>query len=119
MTSASFDTVILITQPTYQERRSEEILETVMSLALFDRSHCVVFWDHGLSWLIQDQAPETGKSLSKQLSALSLYGSDALFYCRQHRGAILGDQPVVDTVAPLDLPDIVRLLRSTHHAEVF
>lgn len=114
-----YETVVLVTQPTYQQRQSEEILEAIMSLALFDRSHCVVFWDQALSWLIPHQSPILGKSLSKQLSALPLYGSEALFYCDAHRQATLGDQPIAEEAEPLSLEGIAELLRTARHVEVF
>ncbi len=119
MTPAHYDTVVLVTQPTYQQRRSEEILEAIMSLALFDRSHCVVFWDQGLSWLIPHQSPILGKSLSKQLSALPLYGSEALFYCESHRLPVLGDQAIAEEAESMSLEGIARLLRDARHVEVF
>lgn len=118
-TMESFETLVLVTQPPYQARRSEEILEAIMSLALFDRSHCVVFWDQGLGWLIPDQGPIQGKSLSKQLGALPLYGSEALYFCEEHRLDLLGDQPLTDVVAPLGLTDIAALLRKARYVEVF
>lgn len=113
------ETVVLITRPPYQQRRSEEMLEAVMSLALFDMPHCVIFWDLGLAWLTPDQAPSQGKALSKQLSALPFYGSEALYYCQPHRAGILGEQAVNDTADPLTLAEIAAILRGARHVEVF
>lgn len=115
----TFETLILVTAPPYQQRRSEEILEAIMSLALFDRDHAVIFWDQGLAWLTPEQQPSESKSLSRQLEALPLYGSEALFFCQQHRAAVLGDQPVADSVAPISLTDIAMLMRQSRYVEVF
>ena len=115
----AFETLVLVTAAPYQQRRSEEILEAVMSLALFDRDHAVVFWDQGLAWLQPDQRPETGKSLSRQLEALPLYGSEALYYCAEHREAVLGEQPVNEDVTALALDDLTWLLRQARFVEVF
>ena len=115
----TFETLVLVTAPPYQQRRSEEILEAIMSLALFDRDHAVIFWDQGLAWLTPEQRPGVGKSLSRQLEALPLYGSEALFFCQQHRAAILGDQPIADTVEPISLTDIALLMRQSRYVEVF
>lgn len=113
------ETLVLITSAPYQERRSEEILEAVMSLALFDRSHAVVFWHQGLAWLTPDQAPKSGKSLSRQLDALPLYGSEALFYCAEHRAEVLGNQPLRDDVTATSVTEIASLLRQARYVEVF
>ncbi|MFG1496515.1 DsrE family protein [Saccharospirillum sp. HFRX-1] len=115
----TYETLILVTVPPYQQRRSEEILEAIMSLALFDRDHAVIFWDQGLAWLTPEQQPSKGKSLSRQLEALPLYGSDALFFCQQHRAAVLGDQPIADTIEPISLTDIAMLMRQSRYVEVF
>ncbi|PTY36575.1 hypothetical protein BGP77_04570 [Saccharospirillum sp. MSK14-1] len=115
----TFETLILVTAAPYQQRRSEEILEAIMSLALFDRDHAVIFWDQGLGWLTPDQQPANGKSLSRQLEALPLYGSDSLFFCLEHRDLVLGDQPIADQVEPLGLTAIAELMRQSRYVEVF
>jgi len=115
----AYETLILVTAAPYQQRRSEEILEAIMSLALFDRDHAVVFWDQGLAWLTTDQQPTSGKSLSRQLEALPLYGSDTLFFCQEHRALVLGDQRITDQVEPLSLADIATLMRQSRYVEVF
>ncbi|WP_108127052.1 DsrE family protein [Saccharospirillum mangrovi] len=115
----TFETLVLITSAPYQQRRSEEILEAVMSLALFDREHAVVFWHDGLAWLAPEQNPNEGKSLQRQLDALPLYGSDALFYCREHQASVLGEQTPPDSVQPMALNDLAQLLRQARYVEVF
>lgn len=115
----AFETLILVTAAPYQQRRSEEILEAIMSLALFDRDHAVIFWDQGLAWLTPNQQPLAGKSLSRQLDALPLYGSDALFFCAEHRPVVLGDQPVADIAQPIGLSEIASLMRQARYVEVF
>lgn len=114
-----FTTLILVTASPYQQRRSEEILEAIMSLALFERDHAVIFWDQGLAWLTPDQQPNHSKSLSRQLEALPLYGSEALFFCQPHRAGVLGDQPITDQVQPIELDELAALLRQAHYVEVF
>lgn len=115
----TYETLVLITSAPYQQRRSEEILEAVMSLALFDRDHAVVFWHQGLAWLAPDQQPNAGKSLAKQLDALPLYGSDALFYCRDHLASVLGVHTPPESVEPIALSDLAQLLRQARYVEVF
>ncbi|MHA7878241.1 MAG: DsrE family protein [Saccharospirillum sp.] len=119
MSATHFETLILVTQPPYQSRRSEEILEAIMSLALFDRDHAVIFWDQGLEWLVPGQPPSEGKNLTKQLSALPLYGSEALFYCQEHRAPALAEQPLNEAVVPLSLTSIADALRLARYVEVF
>lgn len=114
-----FDTLVLITRPPYQGRRSEEILEAVMSLALFDRDHAVVFFDQGLGWLADDQAPGESKSLNKQLSALPMYGSEALFYCASHQPRVLGKTIARDDVQACSLAQLAHWLRQARYVEVF
>ncbi|WP_051207275.1 DsrE family protein [Saccharospirillum impatiens] len=117
--SDRFDTLVLITRPPYQGRRSEEVLEAVMSLALFDRDHAVVFFDQGLGWLAEGQAPGDSKSLSKQLSALPMYGSEALFYCAGHQHRVLGQTVSRDDVQACSLAQLAHWLRQARYVEVF
>ncbi|HET8902937.1 MAG TPA: DsrE family protein [Saccharospirillum sp.] len=117
--SDHFDTLVLITRPPYQGRRSEEILEAVMSLALFDRDHAVVFFDQGLGWLADGQAPGDSKSLNKQLSALPMYGSEALFYCASHQHRVLGQTIARDDVQACSLAQLAHWLRQARYVEVF
>lgn len=117
--SDHFDTLVLITQPPYQGRRSEEILEAVMSLALFDRDHAVVFFDQGLGWLAKGQAPVDSKSLNKQLSALPMYGSEALFYCASHQHRVLGQTIARDDIQACSLAQLAHWLRLARYVEVF
>lgn len=117
--SDHFDTLVLVTQPPYQGRRSEEILEAVMSLALFDRDHAVVFFDQGLGWLAEGQAPVDSKSLNKQLSALPMYGSEALFYCASHQHRVLGQTIARDDIQACSLAQLAHWLRLARYVEVF
>lgn len=119
MMDERFETLVLVTHAPYQGRKSEEILEAIMSLALFDRSHAVVFWDQGLEWLVEGQSPTQGKNLSRQLAALPLYGSDALFYCEAHFQAAWQAQPCSDLAKPLSTQAIARALRQARYVEVF
>jgi sulfur relay (sulfurtransferase) DsrF/TusC family protein len=114
-----YQTIILITCPPYQGRRSEEILEAIMSLALFDRDHAVMFFDQGLGWLSTGQVPGDRKNLSKQLSALPMYGSDDLFYCAGHKERVLGNQPVREDVMACTLSQLTSWLRQASYVEVF
>lgn len=117
--SDHFDTLVLITRPPYQGRQSEEVVEAVMSLALFDRDHAVVFFDQGLAWLANNQAPVDAKNLSKQLSALPLYGSEALFYCASHQHRVLGQDIHRDDIQACSLGQLAHWLRQARYVEVF
>jgi sulfur relay (sulfurtransferase) DsrF/TusC family protein len=114
-----FETLVLITRPPYQGRRSEEVLEAIMSLALFDREHAVVFFDQGLGWLVEGQEPLDRKNLGKQLNALPMYGSEALFYCSEHKDRIMGTQTINDEVLPCTLEQLASWLRQARYVEVF
>jgi sulfur relay (sulfurtransferase) DsrF/TusC family protein len=114
-----FDTLVLITRPPYQGRRSEEMLEAIMSLALFDREHAVVFFDQGLGWLVEGQEPVDRKNLGKQLKALPMYGSEALFYCSAHKDRILGSQSINEDALPCSLEQLASWLRQARYVEVF
>ena len=117
--SDHFDTLVLITRPPYQGRQSEEVLEAVMSLALFDRDHAVVFFDQGLGWLADNQAPVDSKNLNKQLSALPLYGSEALFYCAAHQHRVLGQEVHRNDIQACSLGQLAYWLRHARYVEVF
>lgn len=117
--SNHFDTLVLVTRPPYQGRQSEEVLEAVMSLALFDRDHALVFFDQGLGWLADNQAPVDSKNLNKQLSALPLYGSEALFYCAAHQHRVLGQEIHRDDIQACSLGQLAYWLRQARYVEVF
>lgn len=117
--SDHFDTLVLITRPPYQGRQSEEMLEAVMSLALFDRNHAVVFFDQGLGWLADGQAPGDSKSLNKQLRALPMYGSEALFYCVSHQHRVLGQEVYRDDIQACSLEELAYWMRHARYVEVF
>ncbi|MEX2321877.1 MAG: DsrE family protein [Saccharospirillum sp.] len=117
--SDHFETLVLITRPPYQGRRSEEILEAVMSLALFDRDHAVVFFEQGLGWLADGQAPSDSKNLSKQVSALPLYGSDTLYYCASHQNRVLGQAVSRDDIQACSLNQLAHWMRQARYIEVF
>lgn len=119
MSVSQHETLVLVTSAPYQGRRSEEVLEAIMSLALFDRSHAVVFWDQGLEWLVEGQTPANGKNLSRQLAALPLYGSEALFYCEEHYEQGWQAQPRTDVASPLSIASIADALRQARYVEVF
>jgi|TARA_B110000503_G_C6869674_1_gene298116 sulfur relay (sulfurtransferase) DsrF/TusC family protein len=111
--------LIIIKQSPYQGRQSHEILEAIMSLALFDIDHRVVFFEQGISWLFAQQAPTEQKSLEKQLSALPLYGSEALFYCQEHQTLLFPDQQLQQSVQPVSLQDLALWCRQADHVEIF
>lgn len=119
MSDAPYETVVLVTSAPYQGRKSEEVVEAIMSLALFDRSHAVVFWDLGLEWLVDGQSPAQGKNLSRQLTALPLYGSEALFFCEEHHEGGWQAQPRLDIATPLTVEAIALVLQQARYIEVF
>lgn len=119
MSVSPYETLVLVTSAPYQGRRSEEVLEAIMSLALFDRPHAVVFWDQGLEWLVDGQAPIKGKNLSRQLAALPLYGSESLFYCEEHYEHGWQAQPWTVVASPLSIQAIASALRQARYVEVF
>jgi sulfur relay (sulfurtransferase) DsrF/TusC family protein len=108
--------LIIIKSPPYQGRRAHEILEAIMSLALFDIKHRVVFFDSGLGWLMQNQQPEQQKSLQKQINALEMYGSEQLFYCQEHAPA---GQTLHDSVTAVPLTELAQWIRNAKKVEVF
>lgn len=90
-----------------------------MSLALFDIDHRVVFFEQGLGWLLAGQSPAGQKSLEKQLSALPLYGSDALYYCQEHAQSITAERALNELVSPVHLATLSDWMRQASHVEVF
>lgn len=114
----SFHLIIIKSSP-YAGRQSHEILEAVMSLALFEVEHRVVFFEQGVSWLLPGQRPEQQKSLEKQLSALPIYGSEDLFYCQEHAQSLFNDAQLNDNAAPLTCETLSQWVRQANHVEVF
>ncbi|MDX1473273.1 MAG: DsrE family protein, partial [Reinekea sp.] len=88
--------LIIVKQAPYQGRSSHEIVEAIMSLALFDVEHRIVFFESGLTWLLKNQGPAMQKSLEKQLNALPIYGCDDIYYCADHQAQIVGNAELND-----------------------
>lgn len=114
----SFQLIIIKSAP-YAGRQSHEIVEAVMSLGLFDVEHRVVFFEQGIRWLLPGQQPEGHKSLEKQLSALPMYGSEALFYCHEHAQALIGGRAISELVSPLESTQLAGWMHQANHVEVF
>lgn len=112
-------TLVIMTQPPYQSRLAHEQLEAIMSLALFDIEHRVVFLGDGLLWLIPGQYSKNSHSIDKQLQALPLYGSDSLHFVKEDKEAILGSSNVNDTVSAISRAELVQWIADAQNVEVF
>ena len=111
--------LIIVTKPPYSGRTSHEIVEAIMSLALFDVEHKIVFFEAGLSWLVSDQKPDQQKSLEKQLNALPIYGCDDIYYCEEHRNAIVADRQLNSIADPVTEAELAIWFQQAKHVEVF
>lgn len=111
--------LIIIKSSPYAGRQSHEILEAVMSLALFDVEHRVVFFEQGIRWLFTQQAPDQQKSLEKQLAALPMYGSEELYYCTEHAHSLFPAQTLNHDVSELNSEQLSEWIRQASHVEVF
>lgn len=111
--------LILVTQPPYQSRAGHETLEAIMSLALFEVDHKVVFFEQGLTWLTTQQKPSISKSIEKQLNALPMYDSEELYFVAEHKKAILGNNDTHPLVEPISLEQLSHWFQSAKHVEVF
>lgn len=111
--------LIIIKQAPYNGRTSSEIIEAIMSLALFDVEHRVVFFEDALAWLIKDQSPENQKSIEKQLKALPIYGSESIHYCSEHKDQKFADFEFSDIAEPVSLDVLATWMKSAKHVEVF
>lgn len=108
--------LIIVKEAPYQGRQSHEILEAVMSLALFDIEHRVVFFEAGLTWLLENQQPENQKSLSKQISALPMYGSENIYYCLEHKTSKMR---LNETAEAIELKTLASWVLEADKVEVF
>lgn len=113
----SFNLIIVKSSP-YSGRESHEILEAIMSLGLFEVEHRVVFFDSGIAWLATEQNPSHQKSLIKHISALPLYGSDALYFVKEHL-TTMDDAEISDVANPVSLDHLAKWTRAANHVEVF
>lgn len=111
--------LILVTQPAYRSRSSHETLEAIMSLALFDIEHKVVFFEQGLTWLTANQLSSQTKSIEKQINALPMYDSDELYYVVDHLKSVLGENQVNSLVEPVDLATLSTWFKQAKHVEIF
>ncbi|MBU2863243.1 DsrE family protein [Reinekea forsetii] len=111
--------LILVTNPPYNSRTGHETLEAVMSLALFEVDHKIVFFEQGLTWLTKNQSPSHAKSIEKQLNALPMYDSEELYFVEEHKEAILGNNETHSLVAPISLQQLTTWFQNANHVEVF
>ena len=111
--------LILLTQPAYQSRTSHETLEAIMSLALFDIDHKVVFFEQGLTWLTLNQQSNQAKSIEKQINALPMYDSDELYYVAEHLNPVMGASTVNELVSPISIETLSTWFKQASHVEVF
>jgi len=65
----------------YGEGYARACLDMVMASAVFDQKVNMVFMDDGVFQLVDGQAPEAiaARSMSRHLTALPLYGVDAIY----------------------------------------
>lgn len=112
-------TLVIVTQPPYQSRLANEQIEAIMSLALFDIDHSVVFLGDGLLWLIPGQQATSNHSIDKQLQALPMYGSESLYYVEEDKHDVLGVSAVNELVKPVNRTELVQWMRQSNHVEVF
>ena len=110
--------LVIITQSPYQGRRSHESLEAIMSMALFDIDHKVIFFEDGLYWLTQNQKVADQKSLEKQLTALPMYGSEELYFVSEHQIKLLPNSQLHSSVSSINLPTLTEWFRKANHVEV-
>jgi sulfur relay (sulfurtransferase) DsrF/TusC family protein len=111
--------LIIIKQPPYSGRTSHEILEAIMSLALFDIEHRIVFFETGLTWLTANQKSDHFKSLEKQLKALPMYGSEDIFFVKDHYEVFEQAPLLTDTAKSLELVELQQWFQDAQHVEVF
>lgn len=110
--------LVIITQSPYQGRRGHETLEAIMSLALFDIDHKVVFFADGLYWLTQNQKVDGQKSLEKQLSALPIYGSEELYFVTEHKQKLLPESKLNSSVSDINLEILAEWFKQAKHVEL-
>jgi sulfur relay (sulfurtransferase) DsrF/TusC family protein len=111
--------LIIVKQAPYSGRTSHEILEAVMSLALFEVPHKLVFFGPALTWLINGQDAGAQKSIEKQLKALPMYGSEDIYFIADHKEEFLGNQANNDVAEPISLEELSQWFRDAKQVEVF
>lgn len=78
--------VIITTPPTLDSEASE----LALALAAFDMPIKLIFTGLGISWLVPQEArKENGKSASKVLAALPMYGVDEVYYSTEDATKLL------------------------------
>jgi sulfur relay (sulfurtransferase) DsrF/TusC family protein len=112
-------TLILVSRPAYQSRSAHESLEAIMSLALFDIEHKVVFFEQGITWLTDNQHPSNSKSLEKQINGLPMYDCDQLYYVSEHRIPTIGESSVNGLIDPISIETLSQWFQEAIHVEVF
>lgn len=111
--------LFIVKRPSYLGRSHLEITEALMSLALFDIEHKIVFFEQGISWLLKKQNPAEDKSLEKQLNALPLYGSEEIYFVEEHAKELLPGQALNEIAEAVTQDQLTDWIREAEHTEVF
>lgn len=110
--------LIIIKQAPYSGRTAHETLEAIMSLALFEVPHKVVFFGPALSWLLSNQNPSQQKSLEKQINALPMYGSEDIYYVTEHLNLFAG-ATLNNNAEPVAEAELAQWFKQAAQVEVF
>lgn len=111
--------LFIVKSPSYIGRSQLETLEALMSIGLFDIDHRVVFFEAGISWLLENQQPTDEKSVEKQLNALPMYGTENLFFVQQHAESLFPGQQLNENVAAVSEETLISWMHKAEKTEVF
>ena len=106
--------LIVCRRPPYGESYAREALDTALAMAVFDQPIALLFFDDGVSQLLNahDSAAISEKSFEKQLSALPMYDINSIYVdveALQQRGLALADLSLPAQAVSSD--EIIALLR--------
>lgn len=105
----------------YGSSLAQDGLDTALAAALFDQEVSIVFMDDGVYQCLPDQDASLiqKKSISKQLSALSLYDISSVYIHQESMKAYLTTEAIasIDTTifAPIDSHGLQNLIHQHDH----
>ena len=103
----------------YQSRYAHEVLNALLTLAVFEMPARIVFFDQGLTWLLPNQSPSQSKSLAKQLLMLPMYGQESIYYCQEHQQQSFPNQALWADAQPIPLTTLTRWIKHSTKVLVF
>ncbi len=111
-------TSIIISTPPFSDISGKEGLDLALVCAAFEQKVNLIYVDKGLFHLVKNQNPEAidDKSHDKQLSALSFYDIDSIYYDESALTDLgMAKDELIEASSSLTRSQIDKMISQSHH----